>query len=160
MLCTNLVLNVETKKSNFLYTTCPELGIQWTISCHIVGWPMQEWGFLKRFACTICTERLKIYIKFWPYNLVDLYSYQKLSKNLELEEDRWCLMSEDPSSEDKPESVPTLQRTTFWCDEVCKKNKERVYIKWGKARNLESSKHILGNLRANWFYFSLFASTM
>ena len=35
-------------------------------------------------------------------------------------------MSEDPSSEDKPESVPTLQRTTFWCDEVCKKNKERT----------------------------------
>ena len=48
-------------------------------------------------------------------NVLDILfcSYTKLSKNLELEEDRWCLMSEDPSSEDKPESVPTLQRTTF-----------------------------------------------
>ena len=58
-------------------------------------------------------KKLKISIKFWTYNFVNFCSYPKLSKNLELEEDRWCLMSEDPSSEDKPESVPTLQRTTF-----------------------------------------------
>ena len=42
MLCTSIVLNVKTKtKKQFLYTICSELvffrGIQWTISCHIVG---------------------------------------------------------------------------------------------------------------------------
>ena len=41
MLCTNIVLNVntKTKKTQFLYTICSGLflGIQLTISCHIVG---------------------------------------------------------------------------------------------------------------------------
>ena len=52
MLCTNIVLNVKTKtKKQSLYTTYCELvffwGFQWTISFHIVGWLMQEWGLLK-----------------------------------------------------------------------------------------------------------------
>ena len=61
MLCKTIVLNdkTKTKKTIFvhimLFWTFTFRGIQWTISCHIIGQLMQEWGLLK-----------KIYLYYMP----------------------------------------------------------------------------------------------
>ena len=52
MLCTNIVLNVKTKKQ-FLYTTCCEL--EQSLVILWVNWCKNE-GFWKRFTCIVVTK--------------------------------------------------------------------------------------------------------
>ena len=63
MLCTQIVLNVKTK-NNFctqhvlsLYSSCTEVGNQWAMCRHILGYLIQEWVFLKKIYLYLLTFR-------------------------------------------------------------------------------------------------------